>query len=98
MSHQSPEMRHGPAQRRDQPLVGAPGAVGGTRVAQEAGVLADLAPAEAKEGARDIAVGGQQISLRSLAGDHDDLVLAAALACWKATYKRAGSTRLRIIR
>jgi hypothetical protein len=30
--------------------------------------------------------------------DHDDLVLAAALACWKATYKRAGSTRLRIIR
>ena len=30
--------------------------------------------------------------------DHDDLVLAAALACWKATYRRAGSTRLRIIR
>jgi hypothetical protein len=30
--------------------------------------------------------------------DHDDLVLAAALACWKATYKRAGSTKLRIIR
>jgi hypothetical protein len=30
--------------------------------------------------------------------DHDDLVLAAALACWKATYKRKGSTKLRIIR
>jgi hypothetical protein len=30
--------------------------------------------------------------------DHDDLVLAAALACWKATYKRAGSTKLRIVR
>src|SRR5215216_2551164 len=29
--------------------------------------------------------------------DHDDLVLAAALACWKATYKRRGSTKLRII-
>src|SRR5215208_4498899 len=28
--------------------------------------------------------------------DHDDLVLAAALACWKATYKRKGSTKLRI--
>ena len=30
--------------------------------------------------------------------DHDDLVLAAALACWKATYRRAGTTRLRVIR
>jgi len=30
--------------------------------------------------------------------DHDDLVLAAALACWKATYRRKGSTRLKIIR
>ena len=30
--------------------------------------------------------------------DHDDLVLAAALACWKATYKRKGTTRLRVIR
>jgi hypothetical protein len=30
--------------------------------------------------------------------DHDDLVLAAALACWKAAYKRKGSTKLRIIR
>jgi len=30
--------------------------------------------------------------------DHDDLVLAAALASWKATYKRAGTTRLRVIR
>ena len=29
--------------------------------------------------------------------DHDDLVLAAALACWKATYKRKGTTRLRVI-
>jgi hypothetical protein len=29
---------------------------------------------------------------------HEVLVLAAALACWKATYKRAGSTKLRIIR
>jgi hypothetical protein len=28
--------------------------------------------------------------------DHDDLVLAAALACWKATYKRKGSTKFRI--
>jgi hypothetical protein len=26
--------------------------------------------------------------------DHDDLVLAAALACWKATYKRKGTARL----
>jgi hypothetical protein len=30
--------------------------------------------------------------------DHDDLVLAAALACWKATYKRKGTTQLRVIR
>jgi len=30
--------------------------------------------------------------------DHDDLVLAAALACWKATYKRKGTTKLKIIR
>src|SRR5829696_8866270 len=30
--------------------------------------------------------------------DHDDLVLAAALACWKATYKRKGTTKLRVIR
>jgi hypothetical protein len=30
--------------------------------------------------------------------DHDDLVLAAALACWKATYKRNGTTKLRVIR
>jgi hypothetical protein len=30
--------------------------------------------------------------------DHDDLVFAAALACWKATYKRKGTTRLRVIR
>jgi hypothetical protein len=29
--------------------------------------------------------------------DHDDLVLAAALACWKATYKRKGTTRLKVI-
>src|SRR5215203_3938723 len=28
--------------------------------------------------------------------DHDDLVLAAALACWKATYKRKGTTRLKV--
>jgi hypothetical protein len=26
--------------------------------------------------------------------DHDDLVLACALACWKATYKRKGSAKL----
>jgi hypothetical protein len=30
--------------------------------------------------------------------DRDDLVLAAALACWKATYKRKGTTKLRVIR
>jgi len=30
--------------------------------------------------------------------NHDDLVLAAALACWKATYKRKGTTKLRVIR
>jgi hypothetical protein len=30
--------------------------------------------------------------------DHDDLVLAAALACWKVTYKRKGTTRLKVIR
>jgi hypothetical protein len=29
--------------------------------------------------------------------DHDDLVLAAALACWKATYKRKGTTRLKVV-
>jgi hypothetical protein len=29
--------------------------------------------------------------------DHDDLVLACALACWKATYKRKGTTRLKVI-
>jgi hypothetical protein len=29
--------------------------------------------------------------------DHDDLVLAAALACWKATYKRKGTTRMKVI-
>jgi hypothetical protein len=29
--------------------------------------------------------------------DHDDLVLAAALGCWKATYKRKGTTRLKVI-
>jgi hypothetical protein len=29
--------------------------------------------------------------------DHDDLVLAAALACWKAGHKRQGSTTLRVI-
>ncbi len=29
--------------------------------------------------------------------DHDDLVLACALACWKATRKRAGSTTLKVI-
>jgi DNA polymerase I-like protein with 3'-5' exonuclease and polymerase domains len=28
---------------------------------------------------------------------HDDLVLAAALACWKATYQRKGTTRLKVI-
>jgi hypothetical protein len=31
-------------------------------------------------------------------GDHDDLVLAAALACWWITYRRKGSTRVRFIR
>jgi hypothetical protein len=30
--------------------------------------------------------------------DHDDLVLAAALACWKATYQRKGTTRLKVVR
>ena len=30
-------------------------------------------------------------------GDHDDLVLAAALAAWKAQYKRPGTSRLRVI-
>jgi hypothetical protein len=30
--------------------------------------------------------------------DHDDLVLAAALACWKGTYRCKGSTKLRVIR
>jgi hypothetical protein len=30
--------------------------------------------------------------------DHDDLVLAAALACWKATRRRAGTTTLTVIR
>jgi hypothetical protein len=30
--------------------------------------------------------------------EHDDMVLAAALACWKATYKRKGTTKVRIIR
>jgi hypothetical protein len=30
--------------------------------------------------------------------DHDDLVLAAALACWKATYQRKGTTRMKVIR
>ena len=30
--------------------------------------------------------------------DHDDLVLAAALACWKAIYKRKGTTRMKVIR
>jgi hypothetical protein len=30
--------------------------------------------------------------------DHDDLVLAAALACWKATYRRTGTTRYRVFR
>jgi hypothetical protein len=29
--------------------------------------------------------------------DHDDLVLGAALACWKATYKRKGTTRLKVV-
>jgi hypothetical protein len=29
--------------------------------------------------------------------EHDDLVLAAALACWKATYKRKGTTRLKVL-
>jgi hypothetical protein len=29
--------------------------------------------------------------------DHDDLVLACALACWKATRRRAGSTTLKVI-
>jgi hypothetical protein len=29
--------------------------------------------------------------------DHDDLVLAAALGCWKATYKRKGTTRLKVV-
>src|SRR5215216_306103 len=29
--------------------------------------------------------------------EHDDLVLAAALACWKTTYKRKGTTRLKVI-
>ena len=29
--------------------------------------------------------------------DHDDLVLAAALACCKAPYRRKGSTKLRVI-
>jgi hypothetical protein len=28
--------------------------------------------------------------------DHDDLVLAASLACWKGTYKRKGTTRLKV--
>jgi hypothetical protein len=31
-------------------------------------------------------------------GDHDDLVLAAALACWWITRRRRGSTTLRLIR
>jgi hypothetical protein len=31
-------------------------------------------------------------------GDHDDLVLAAALACWWVTRRRKGSTTLRFIR
>jgi hypothetical protein len=30
--------------------------------------------------------------------DHDDLVLAAALAAWRAQYKRPGTSRLRVIR
>jgi hypothetical protein len=30
--------------------------------------------------------------------EHDDLVLAAALACWKADYKTKGTTRLKVIR
>ena len=30
--------------------------------------------------------------------EHDDMVLAAALACWKATYKTKGTTKLRVIR
>ena len=29
--------------------------------------------------------------------DHDDLVLAAALACWKATYRRKGTARLKVV-
>jgi hypothetical protein len=29
--------------------------------------------------------------------DHDDLVLAAALACWKATYQRKGTARLKVV-
>jgi hypothetical protein len=29
--------------------------------------------------------------------DHDDLVLAAALACWKATYKRKGTAKLKVV-
>jgi hypothetical protein len=29
--------------------------------------------------------------------EHDDMVLACSLACWKATYKRKGTTKMRII-
>jgi hypothetical protein len=29
-------------------------------------------------------------------GDHDDLVLAAALACWWMTYRRKGTRRVRV--
>jgi hypothetical protein len=29
--------------------------------------------------------------------DHDDLVLAAALACWKATYRRKGTAKLKVV-
>jgi hypothetical protein len=31
-------------------------------------------------------------------GDHDDLVFAAAMACWKANYKTKGTTRLKVHR
>jgi hypothetical protein len=29
--------------------------------------------------------------------DHDDLMLAAALACWKAAYQRKGNARLKVV-
>jgi hypothetical protein len=29
--------------------------------------------------------------------DHDDLLLPAALACWKATYKHKGTAKLKVV-